>query len=439
MPTLRDCALMVSTLVDYWMGLEMGKRSSPAERRPFLVLSLIVNLGLLCAFKYLGFLCEVMRLLLYSLNLPHELPVPELLLPVGISFYTFQTLSYSIDVYRGDKEPEKHLGRFALYVSFFPQLVAGPIERSRRLLPQFYKEHPFDITRVSNGLRQMLWGFFKKLVIANRLGVYVDAVYDNPADSSGIAILIATYFFAFQIYCDFSGYSDIAIGTARILGYDLMENFRRPYFSTSIREFWSRWHISLSTWFRDYLYIPLGGNRGSTTRWFLNIFLVFLLSGLWHGANSTFLEWGALHGTYFILFIGLSRFLHAVGWPRPFARHPRIRRALAALFTFHLVLFAWIFFRANSVSDAAQLIGRMACAEASGVGILGPFSARKMAIAVGAILFMELVHLCQGETDIATYVSERPLWIRWATYYALIFAILCLGVFDQSPFIYFQF
>ncbi|MCE7945771.1 MAG: MBOAT family protein, partial [Chlorobi bacterium CHB1] len=234
-------------------------------------------------------------------NIFYEFPLFDILLPVGISFYTFQTLSYTIDVYRSEKTPERNFIKFALYVTFFPQLVAGPIERSTRLLPQFDHEHKFDANRVVSGLRLMLWGFFKKLVIADRLALYVNEVYNNPADYTGLPVIIATYFFAFQIYCDFSAYSDIAIGAARVLGFDLMKNFRQPYLAQSIGEFWKRWHISLSTWFRDYLYIPLGGNRVSRLRWYVNLMAVFLISGLWHGANWTFVVWGALHGSYFVL------------------------------------------------------------------------------------------------------------------------------------------
>jgi len=286
--------IVFSTLVDYFAARQMARIQEKKKRRPFLYLSLLSNLGLLFFFKYWNFFSGETRALLDSWNIMADVPTFQLLLPVGISFYTFQTLSYTIDVYNGKLEPEKNLGRFALYVSFFPQLVAGPIERATHLLPQLRQTFDFDYQRVVSGLQQMLWGFFKKVVIADRLAVYVNEIYASPGDENGLALLLATYFFAFQIYCDFSGYSDIAIGAARVMGYDLMENFRTPYLSKSIREFWSRWHISLSTWFRDYLYIPLGGNRVPQVRWFLNLFIVFVVSGFWHGANWTFLIWGAL-------------------------------------------------------------------------------------------------------------------------------------------------
>lgn len=249
-----------------------------------------------------------------------------MLLPVGISFYTFQSLSYSIDVYRGEKEPERNFGKFALYVAFFPQLVAGPIERSTNLLPQFDRRISFDYDRFVSGLRLMLWGFFKKIVIADRLAIYVNEVYNSPAEFQGLTLILATYFFAFQIYCDFSGYSDIAIGAARIMGYDLMINFRQPYFSQSIAEFWKRWHISLSTWFKDYLYIPLGGNRVAKNRWYFNLMAVFLISGLWHGANWTFVLWGFLHGFYLVFSIWTQNIRDTISHAFRVDRFPALQR-----------------------------------------------------------------------------------------------------------------
>ena len=293
--------IIISTIVAYITGILMGRERTRERRKKYLVFSLAVNLGLLAAFKYFNFFNSNLRELFNFFNIFYDVPEFDVLLPVGISFYTFQTLSYSIDIYRGDRPPEKSLGIFALYVSFFPQLVAGPIERSTSLLPQFFERKEFNYERVTSGLRKIAWGMFKKVVIADRLAVVVDQVYGSPEDFAGPAVLIATFFFAYQIYCDFSGYSDIAIGTARILGFDLITNFKRPYFARSIREFWQRWHISLSTWFRDYLYIPLGGNRVKRPRYYINLIIVFLICGLWHGANWTFIVWGALHGSYMII------------------------------------------------------------------------------------------------------------------------------------------
>ena len=452
--------IIASTMVDYWAGIKMGERASRKERRPFLLLSLFCNLGLLFSFKYFNFFNDSIRAVFDHFNIFYGVPAFNVLLPVGISFYTFQTLSDSIEVYRGNQKPEKHLGYFALFVSFFPQLVAGPIERSQNLLPQFFVKHKFDYNRSVSGLQQIGWGFFKKIVIADRLAIFVDQVYNNPELYSGWTILFATYMFAFQIYCDFSGYSDIAIGTARVMGYDLMENFRRPYFSRSINEFWKRWHISLSTWFRDYLYIPLGGNRVVKWRWYYNLFIVFLVSGLWHGANWTFVVWGALHGAYLIVGIMTQDFRDKVwSWINARVRvvRPRfvraagitaqlsvetVRNALAIFTTFHLVLFGWLFFRANSITDAYVLLGNLFDFEKGirsvlGATRLGPF---ELSIAFSAVLFMELVNLLEERRqNMYDFLRSRPLWIRWSIYYSIIFVILALGEFNLKTFIYFQF
>lgn len=450
--------IVVSTLIDYWAGLRMGRTPGRSRRKRYLALSLASNLGLLFAFKYLDFFNESTRALFNQFNLFYGVPAFDVLLPVGISFYTFQTMAYSIDVYRGRQEPERHLGIFALYVSFFPQLVAGPIERSTHLLPQFRERHAWDRERALDGLKLMLWGFFKKLVIADRLAIYVNEVYNNPSMYSGGPVILATYFFAFQIYCDFSAYSDIAIGAAQVMGYDLMENFRRPYFSKSIAEFWTRWHISLSSWFRDYLYIPLGGNRVPRPRWFLNLFIVFLVSGLWHGANWTFVVWGALHGVYLIVGI-VTHDARSTMWDRFGGWHsappdwwrgergiaaalrlPAIREWISVLATFHLVLFAWIFFRANSIGDAFLILQRMFVADPASPSI--PYVALdkfQLAIALAAIVFMELVHLFERRRGMRRLLSGKSLWIQWPFYYALILAILLTGVFAEQEFIYFQF
>ena len=344
--------IVVSTLSAYHSGIQMGKTKLRSKRRRYLLLSLLINLGLLFSFKYFNFFNDSFRSVFQHYNILYTIPALEVLLPVGISFYTFQVLSYSIDMYRGDGEPEKHLGIFALYVAFFPQLVAGPIERSTHLLPQFHKDKVFDYKRVTDGLKLMLWGFFKKVVIADRLALVVDRVYSEPTRYTGLPLVIATYFFAFQIYCDFSGYSDIAIGGAQVMGYDLMSNFRRPYFSRSVSEFWRRWHISLSSWFRDYLYIPLGGSRVGKPRLGLNLLVTFLVSGLWHGANWTFVIWGALHGSYLVLSTWTASLRGEISTILYLNKFPKVRELVRVMVTFHLVLFAWIFFRADSISDA---------------------------------------------------------------------------------------
>ena len=300
--------IVITTLITYYAAIRMGQTDLRSRRKKFLFFSLLSNLGLLFVFKYYNFFNDSLRTLFQEYHLFYRIPSFDLILPLGISFYIFKSLSYTIDVYRGDKAPERHLGFFALYVSFFPQLLAGPIERATRFLPQLYEKFDFDYPRVTKGLKLMLWGLFQKMVIADNLATLVDSVYNDPSHHQGISLILATFFFAFQIYCDFSGYSDIAIGAAQVLGIKTMDNFNRPYFSKSIPEFWRRWHISLSTWFRDYFYIPLGGNRVSIPRWYFNLFFVMLICGFWHGANWTFIVWGGLHGFYLAIFSDHTRY-----------------------------------------------------------------------------------------------------------------------------------
>ena len=284
--------ILTSTIITYFSGIFIANTEMPSKRKIILALSLISNLSILFFFKYFNFTIDSINGILNTFNSGIGLPNMKFLLPVGISFYTFQALSYSIDVYRDKIKPEKHFGIYALYVSFFPQLVAGPIERSGNLIPQLKKKHTFEYNRVTDGLKLMLWGYVKKVVVADRLAIVVNNVYNNVHSYEGASLVLATVFFGIQIYCDFSGYSDIAIGAAHTMGYDLTDNFKRPYYSKTISEFWRRWHISLSTWFKDYLYIPLGGSRVSILRYYFNIFITFLISGLWHGANWKFAIWG---------------------------------------------------------------------------------------------------------------------------------------------------
>ena len=413
----------------------MGRTPEKAKRKKYLVLSLVSNLGLLLTFKYLNFFLKSISHTLVFFQIDKNIPELSLLLPVGISFYTLQTLSYSIDVYRGNKEPEKHLGIFALYVSFFPQLVAGPIERSTRLLPQFHQKHPFDSERIVSGLQQILWGFLKKVVIADNLAALVNTVYNSPTQFNSTELLIGTYLFSFQIFCDFSGYSDIAIGVAKIMGYDLMENFRRPYFSRTIAQFWRRWHISLSTWFRDYIYIPLGGNQVPALRWYFNLFFVFLISGLWHGANWTFLIWGALHGLYFILSIELTPIREAITKFTQLERIPWLHEFIQIFTTFHLVTFAWIFFRANNLSEAFYIVRKIFTLSSLEL----PYFKHELLVPLMLILLMEIVHLSQRNGSIRERINQQPTWVRWAIYYAIIIFILFFGVFENQQFIYFQF
>jgi D-alanyl-lipoteichoic acid acyltransferase DltB (MBOAT superfamily) len=431
--------ILISTAVDYVAGLRMGMLKERRSRRKYLVLSLVSNLGLLFAFKYFNFFSASVQHFFDAISLPVELPVLHVLLPVGISFYTFQTLSYTIDVYRGRIEPERHLGIFAVYVAFFPQLVAGPIERAGNLLPQFFDDHQFDYRAVAAGLKLMLWGYFLKVVIADRAAIVVDQVYGNLDSYTGMPLLVATYLFSFQIYCDFAGYSFIAIGAAKILGFDLMDNFRRPYLSQSVREFWTRWHISLSTWFRDYLYIPLGGNRVTSSRWAFNLMITFLISGLWHGANWTFLVWGALHGTYVLVSHLTADVRQRVAEIMRLSRRPRIHTFLRVIITFHLAGFAWIFFRAPSVSGAWYVVTHMfqgVTRPPYGFSIGGPDN---FVLVLLAILFMELVHLYEERGQMRHFLDDKPDLVRWPVYVSITLVILLFGIFEEMQFIYFQF
>jgi alginate O-acetyltransferase complex protein AlgI len=430
--------ILVSTGIDYFAALRMSAVSEKSKKKKYLFLSLLSNLGILFGFKYFNFFSDSLRAVFNQFNIFYDVPAFDVLLPVGISFYTFQTLSYSIDVYRGDKEPEKHLGKFALYVAFFPQLVAGPIERSTRLMPQLHLNYKFEYDRVVDGLRLMLWGFFKKIVIADRLAHYVNLVYNNPDDYFGLQVIIATIFFAFQIFCDFSGYSDIAIGTAKVLGIDLMENFRKPYFAKSIAEFWKRWHISLSTWFKDYLYIPIGGNRVIKWRWYYNLFITFLVSGLWHGANWTFVIWGGLHGFYLIFSIVSQKQRERIINVLKLNSYPFILKSIRVFTVFVLVGFSWIFFRANNVGDAFTLLGNLFVIDSSNL-LNNSIGLSSLIANFGVIGIMEVFHLLQRGTKFSNYISARPTMIRWSVYFFITICILYLGGQGGKQFIYFQF
>jgi len=442
--------LFFTIVVDYFAGL-LIEQSQGGRRRLYLIASICANVGVLAIFKYYNFIAQSLGSLTSWLS--PSLPTPPLLkilLPIGLSFHTFQSLSYTIEVYRGRQRAERFIGIFALYVMFYPQLVAGPIERPQNLLHQFREKHLFDSVRVSAGLQLMLWGFFKKVVIADRLAPFVNTVYDHPHSYVGVSFIVATICFAFQIYCDFSGYSDIALGSAQVMGFSLMKNFDRPYFSKSISEFWKRWHISLSTWFRDYLYISLGGNRVSVPRWFFNLFFTFLVSGLWHGANWTFVVWGALNGTYLIAEILFRRGLGDK--PHPISRWwSPVQVASKVTLTFVLVCFAWIFFRANTVSDALYIVSHL------GTGLTAvPYQLNNLAFikmnillgrdkfeflfAVAALCLMIGIHLLQNRFEIRALIHTQPRWLRWSVYYAALVIVLFFGAFNESQqFIYFQF
>lgn len=429
--------ILISTTIDYVCGLKIYYTESRIRKRIFLLFSLFTNLGLLCAFKYFNFFNDSLRELFNSFNIAYHIPQLRVLLPVGISFYTFQTLSYTIDIYRDNLKPEKHFGIFALFVTFFPQLVAGPVERAVNLIPRLKRKNYINYERITDGLRLIMWGFFKKVVVADNIAFYVDQVYNNCYDYKGWALIFATIFFLFQIYCDFSAYSDIAIGSAKILGYDLMINFRFPLFARSIPDFWRRWHISMSTWFRDYLYIPLGGNRCKKSRLYLNIFIVFFLSGLWHGANWTFVMWGMIHGVYMICSIVTKPIRKKI--LDILKINPRFHHIIQIIITFNLASFSKVFFRGNSIRDSLYIFKHLFSnlGDFSGLTVsLGRYQIIIMLISIAILLLVEIIQI---NYSIKKLIMAMPISLRWLLYFLLIFIIIIFGVDANSQFIYFQF
>lgn len=421
-------------VVDYFAGIFIEAEHAPRRRKMLLAASLITNVGILVVFKYFNFLNLNVDILCHKFNYHNPIPYLTILLPIGLSFHTFQAMSYTIEVYRGNQKAERHFGIYSLYVMFYPQLVAGPIERPQNILPQLHTRHSFDYDLMQSGLKMMLWGFFKKLVIADRLSIFVNSVYNNPDMHNGTTIVIASFFFAIQIYCDFSGYTDIAIGCARTMGFDLMKNFDRPYFASNIQDFWRRWHISLSTWFRDYVYIPLGGSKVSGGRRYLNVFIVFLLSGIWHGANYTYIIWGVLHGLYSVVYILIKPYLRKTP-ENKFAA--AVMRFGNIVFTVTLVTFAWIFFRANSVKDAFTLIHNLKSFGAMpfiGDGVSN-FAQSVLAIVLLFILEYKIEYF-PGKFN---FFSSPNIVLRWGALVFTILWIIIFGVFNGSQFIYFQF
>jgi len=438
-------------VIDYFAGILIESHTEK-KRKYFLILSLIANIGVLAVFKYYNFLNDILTEILFGIKISNPVPFLAILLPIGLSFHTFQAMSYTIEVYRGNQKAERNFGIYALYVMFYPQLVAGPIERPQNLLHQFYEKHTFDYNRFTDGIRLMGWGLFKKVVVADRLAILVNNVYNSPHEYHGINFIIATIFFAFQIYCDFSGYSDMAIGAARIMGFNLMRNFNLPYFSKSIQEFWKRWHISLSTWFKDYLYISLGGNRVSVPRWYLNLFLVFLISGLWHGANWTYIIWGAIHGFYLIFAIVTEKIRNRVTHAIYLDRFHWLNNSLQVVSTFILVGIGWVYFRANSLHDANYILVNMfkgtgeLLSNISNAGYLRSIfsgfglTQRELIISILAMMILLLVEYLQYTGNIFERLKTKSVSVRWAAYYFVLIAILLFGSFNNSQqFIYFQF
>ncbi|MFC1586556.1 MBOAT family O-acyltransferase [Fibrobacterota bacterium] len=430
--------ILISTLTSYAAGLALARTKKKRLKLIYLFGSLSINLGLLFFFKYFDFFNDSLRAALATCNIFYESKTFGFLLPVGISFYTFQTLSYAIDVYKHRKKPEKHLGKFALYVAFFPQLVAGPIERSRHLLPQFHKKFSFNYHQTSFGIKLIAWGLFKKTVIADRLSSFVDAVYSSPESWQGVSLWLASVFFAFQIYCDFSGYSDIAIGSVK--------NFNRPYFSTSIAEFWRRWHISLSTWFRDYVYIPMGGNRRKAPRTYFNLMVTFLLSGMWHGADWTFFLWGAMHCGYLITSKVLRKPMTALSRSAAAHTSPMAVKLTGALITFFLVTFAWIFFRAGSVREAIYIITHLHTGWAALPAVLQNADSIKRVlafdqrlfeflVAVWSIVFLLCVEGIQARLAIHHYLSGKSFLVKLPFYFLFILLLMGFGFLSEKQFL----
>ena len=437
--------LIFTIVIDYFAGI-LIERSEGRRRKGFLLASLVANIGVLAVFKYFNFLNGIAVDAVSTFGVQWPVGFLHLILPIGLSFHTYQAMSYTIEVYRGKFRAEHHFGIYALYVMFYPQLVAGPIERPQNLLHQFREPHRFDPDRARDGFRLMLWGMVKKVVVADRLAVLVDKVYADPLNLPAPVLLLGTVLFAFQIYADFSGYSDIAIGAARVMGFKLMTNFRRPYLARSISEFWRRWHISLSTWFRDYLYLPLGGNRVPYARVQLNLMITFLVSGLWHGANWTFVLWGGLNGAFLVAANLLKPVAQRLWLERPFTR-TRAWAAWQMVVTFALVCVTWVFFRARTVDDAWGVLAAMVSRPAEYVDVVAVRAAferlgiGRLQLAVAMLLVPGLWVADWLEEKFAWIesLSARPGWFRWGLYYAGGVGLLVVGGFTKQQFIYFQF
>ncbi len=430
--------IVFSSLVDYTIGIALSNTNQQRTRKQLLLTSIFVNIGLLLFFKYFNFFIQSFADTFTLLGKPIETNRLNIILPVGISFYTFQTLSYTIDVYQRKVPATKDIFSLFAYVSFFPQLVAGPIERATNLLPQFYKKRTFEYDKAADGLRQILWGLFKKIVIADNCALLVNYTFENYADLNGSTLLLGAVFFAFQIYGDFSGYSDIAIGTARLFGFNLMQNFKFPYFSRDVAEFWRRWHISLSTWFRDYVYIPLGGSRGTTRKQIQNVFIIFLISGFWHGNNWTFLAWGFLNACYFLPLLLLKKNRKHLEIVAKGSLFPSVKELAQIAFTFSITVFAWIFFRAATMNDAFHYISTMLSSSLFEIP-----NTPNLKTGTSIFLFIAICICIEWLGREQQYAIEKlgitwkPIF-RYALYYAIIFSIFWFGG-EQQEFIYFQF
>lgn len=443
--------LAFTIVVDYCAGILIARANTTKTKKAWLIASLIANIGVLAVFKYANFAIININDIVLALHWNYSLDLLKIILPIGLSFHTFQSMSYTIEVYRGKQPVEKNFGLFALYVMFFPQLVAGPIERPQHLLPQFKEPHNFDYDKVVSGLKLMTWGFLKKIVLADRLAEYVNPVYGNVHEYQGWPLVVATVFFAWQIYYDFSGYSDIARGAARVLGFELMVNFNNPYHAKSIAEFWQRWHISLTSWFKEYVYIPLGGNRVTKIGHYRNVLIVFLLSGLWHGANWTFVIWGGLNGVYLVFSDITLRWRVKIQNFFISRWFNQLKNPFLVFTNFILVCFGWIFFRATSLDDAKYILQHLFLGSGMMTGLtnLG-YVSREVLVGRGVYNFVVVILAVIAVETVSAYAEKRNISIeqsvagrawpyRWGAYYSIIIAILLLGVLGQTSFIYFQF
>lgn len=426
--------IIFSTIVDYTVARQLRTEENQLKRKILLWTSISVNIGFLGFFKYYNFFLDNFITAFSFFGQEIQGNSLNIILPVGISFYTFQTLSYTIDVYKRKLEPTKDFIVFSAFVSFFPQLVAGPIERATQLLPQFYKKRTFDYSKAVDGMRQILWGLFKKIVIADNCAEYANQIFNNSADMNGSTLVLGALFFTFQIYGDFSGYSDIAIGTSRLFGFNLMQNFNFPYFSRDIAEFWRRWHISLSTWFRDYLYIPLGGSRGGTWMKVRNTFIIFIVSGFWHGANWTFIVWGALNAIYFLPLLLTNNNRNNLETVAQGKFLPNLKEISFMLLTFGLTVFAWIFFRAENTEHAISYISEIFSGSLFTFPEVRP---RNLILLIIVFVFIEWLGR-EGQYAISNLGLRWKRPIRYAMYYTIIIAIFWFGGKEQQ-FIYFQF
>jgi alginate O-acetyltransferase complex protein AlgI len=440
--------LFFTIIIDYIAGILIEGAGSKGARKAWLIVSIAANVGVLSVFKYYNFFIGNINELLHISGSSGSIPLLNIILPVGLSFHTFQAMSYTIEVYKGDQPAERHLGIYALYVMFYPQLVAGPIERPQNLLPQFREKHNPDYNNIVTGLRLMLWGMVKKVVIADRIGLITDPIFNHPHDFNSVVLYMGVALFHIQVFCDFSAYSDIAIGAARVMGFKLMTNFNMPFHARTVSEFWRRWHISLSTWFRDYVYVPLGGNKDGRFKIYRNLFIVCFLSGLWHGASWLFVIWGLLQGAYMIIGHMTKKWRKKLNETVGTSKVKWLDHALDIIITFSLTAFARVFFRGNSLDDARYFVWKLKDLPADllkilrthHIGLSGVHPHPEVLPAVVVMVIgLEVAHLLKLRYDLEHTFSSRPALMRWGLYFSGLILLLFFGVYNSQRFIYFQF